>query len=154
NNAGVQMRNLGNSLRIRYLQALNLPIEIPAADDKTFYQGEYLIDFAKDLVAEKGNSLTEEDWQPFKEYAEQKMFEIIKATLRRVDIHHDIFFNENSLFENGAIWETLRELEDRGYVYRASLPEDADEEEKAEAGEKGVATWFRSTQFGDQKDRV
>jgi arginyl-tRNA synthetase len=69
NNAGQQMRNLGNSLRIRYLQALGLPVEI---DEKGFYQGEYLIDIAKQLVAEKGNTLVEEDFQPFKEYAEAK----------------------------------------------------------------------------------
>jgi len=57
NNAGVQMTNLGNSMRIRYLEALNLPVQVPDKDDKSFYQGEYLKDFAADLVLEKGDSL-------------------------------------------------------------------------------------------------
>jgi arginyl-tRNA synthetase len=154
NNAGVQMRNLGNSLRIRYLQALNLPVEIPAADDQTFYQGEYLIDFAKDLIAERGNTLVEEDWKPFKEYAEQKLFEIVKATLRRVDIHHDHFFNENSLYESGAVWDVLKQLESGGYIYEARFRENADEAEREKAKNYAPAKWFRSTMLGDKEDRV
>lgn len=154
NNAGVQMRNLGGSLRIRYLQALGRPIEIPGADDKTFYQGEYLVDFAKKLASEKGDSLADADWQPFKEYAEQQMFGIIKATLARVSIRHDVFFNENSLYDTGAVWETLERLDKAGYIYKAAVPEGASEEEREEAGGKGEATWFRSTALGDSKDRV
>ncbi|MBI5670464.1 MAG: arginine--tRNA ligase [Chloroflexi bacterium] len=155
NNAGKQMHDLGNSLRIRYLEALGQPVQIPETD---FYQGEYLKDFARDLVAEKGDALVNADWQPFKEYAEKRMFDVIRATLRRVNIEHDIFFNENSLYESGAVWDTLEELQERGYVYRAAKPEtdttnggEADDEENTG---KGEATWFRSTALGDAKDRV
>ncbi|MFN8564343.1 MAG: arginine--tRNA ligase [Anaerolineae bacterium] len=100
NNAGNQMRNLGNSLKLRYLEALGRPVEIP--DDGTFYQGDYLIDFAQALVREHSDSWADADWQPFKEYAEHQMFEWICASLARVQIHHDVFFNENSLYESGA----------------------------------------------------
>jgi arginyl-tRNA synthetase len=154
NNAGVQMTNLGNSLRIRYLEALGMPVEIPGADDKTFYHGEYLRDFAKQLVAEKGNTLVEEDWQPFKEYAEQKMFEMIRATLKRVNIHHDVFFNENSLYDSGAVWKTLEALEKGGHIYESNIRENADEEEREKAKNYAPAKWFRSTTFGDKEDRV
>jgi arginyl-tRNA synthetase len=154
NNAGAQMRNLGNSLRIRYLQALGRPVDNPSDDDKTFYRGDYLIDIAKQLVAEQGDSLADADWQPFKQYAELQMFANIRKTLDRVDIHHDVFFNENSLYESEAIWEVLAELDKRGYVYKASVREDATDEEREEAGGKGEATWFRSTALGDEKDRV
>ena len=154
NNAGVQMVNLGNSLRIRYLEALGVPVEVPGDDDKTFYQGEYLKDFAKQLVAEKGEGFVEADWQPFKEYAEKKMFEIIRSTLERINIQHDIFFNENSLYDSSAIWKVLQELDRRGYVYKAPEWEGASEEDKAKAANKEPATWFRCAQFGIGKDHV
>lgn len=158
NNAGVQMLNLGNSMRIRYLEALGLPVQIPAEDDKTFYQGEYLRDFARDLVAEKGNSLKDADWKPFKEYAENRMFDIIKATLKRVNIQHDVFFNENSLYETNAVWETLEQLKSRDHTYVAVKPEHTDDQKidaaKEDESGKEPATWFRSAPLGDSKDRV
>lgn len=150
NNAGVQMTNLGKSLRLRYLQALGDAID----EEALTYQGEYLKDIALKLAAEQGEALRDADWKPFKEYAEAHMFEIIKTTLRRVDIRHDQFFNENSLYDGGAVWDTLEALDQRGFTYKASVPEDADPEERAEAGDKGEAIWFRSTQLGDDKDRV
>jgi arginyl-tRNA synthetase len=152
NNAGAQMRNLGNSLRLRYLEALGRRVEFP--DDGTFYQGDYLIDFARELVEEHGDAWADLDWQPFKEYVEAKMFELIRASLARIQIRHDTFFNENSLYESGVVWEILEALEERGHVYTASVPETATPEEREEAGGKGEATWFRSTTFGDSKDRV
>lgn len=155
NNAGKQMHDLGNSLRIRYLEALGQPVQIPETD---FYQGEYLKDFARDLVAEKGGSLAGADWKPFKEYAEKRMFDVIRATLKRVNIEHDIFFNENSLYESGAVWETLEALQQRGHVYKAVKPEtdttNGGEPDEDENTGKGEATWFRSTALGDAKDRV
>ncbi len=152
NNAGAQMRNLGNSLRIRYRQALSLPVEIP--DDGTFYQGAYLTEMANQLAAERGAALAEADWQPFKEYAEKRMFELIRATLRRVDIHHDVFFNENSLYDSGAVEQTLAALRARGYIYESAEWEGADATEQQQAADKAPAVWFRSTAFGDTKDRV
>jgi arginyl-tRNA synthetase len=154
NNAGVQMQNLGNSVRIRYLQALNKPVDVPGADDKTFYQGEYLIDIARQLAAEQGDALVDADWQPFKEYAERKMFDIIRATLKRVNIEHDVFFNENSLYDTGAVWQVLEALDKGGYIYEAAYREGADEEEREKAKNYAPAKWFRSTQFGDAEDRV
>ncbi len=154
NNAGAQMINLGNSLRLRYLEALGQPVTIPDPDDLTFYRGDYLIDFAHDLVKEQGESLVDADWQPFKAYAERRMFEWIRESLARVNIRHDVFFNENTLYDSGAVWKTLDDLQARGYLYRAQLPEGASEEERQDMGGKGEAVWFRSTALGDEKDRV
>ncbi len=158
NNAGRQMRNVGESLRIRYLETLGRPVQVPDSSDQNFYQGDYLIDFARDLAAEVGDSLADADWQPFKEYAEKRMFEWIRASLARVQIVHDVFFNENTLYANGAIWEVLKTLDERGYVYKGSQPEydsteGKEKDDDAVAG-KGEATWFRSHKFGDVKDRV
>jgi arginyl-tRNA synthetase len=154
NNAGVQMVNLGNSLKIRYLEALNLPVQIPDEKDKSFYQGDYLKDFAADLALEKGDSLKDADWKPFKEYAENRMFDIIKDTLKRVNIQHDVFFNENSLYESEAVWETLAALEKGGHVYESAVRENADAEELEKGKNFAQAKWFRSTTFGDDEDRV
>ncbi len=151
NNAGMQMQSLGNSLRIRYLESLGLPVEIP---QEGFYQGEYLKDFAGELAAEQGKALVDADWQPFKEYAEKKMFAMIRATLERVDIIHDIFFNENSLYDDNSVWQVLAKLEQGGYIYESSVREGASEEETAKAAGLEPAKWFRSTQFGDNEDRV
>jgi arginyl-tRNA synthetase len=152
NNAGRQMRNLGNSLRLRYLQALGHAVDLPT--DDSFYQGEYLIEFADEIVKEQGDALADADWQPFKDYAEKRMFDWIKTSLGRIQIKHDVFFNENSLYESGAIWNVLEELQERGYVYKAARAESGDGDETAEDEGKGEAVWFRSTQFGDAKDRV
>jgi arginyl-tRNA synthetase len=150
NNAGVQMHNLGTSLRLRYHEALGLPVNL----DDIPYRGEYLRDFAQGLMAEHGDTWVDYDWQPFKEYAEQKMFGLIRATLQRIDIHHDIFFNENSLFDSGAIWDILENLEQRGYIYKAAEWEGASEDEKAKAEGKEPAVWFRCSHFGIEKDHV
>ena len=58
----------------------------------------------------------------------------IKTSLARVQIHHDTFFNENSLYESGAVWKVLEALEERGYTYKAVAREDATPEEREEAG--------------------
>ncbi|MCL4254582.1 MAG: arginine--tRNA ligase, partial [Anaerolineae bacterium] len=153
NNAGAQMRNLGESLRIRYLQELGQTIEIP--DMEKFYQGEYLIDYAKDLIAEKGDSLKNEDWQPFKEYAEKRMFDWIKETCERIGIRHDVFFNENTLYDTGAVWKVLEDLQERGYIYTSVTREgETDQDVIAKSANLKPAQWFKSTQFGDDEDRV
>ncbi|MFN8378590.1 MAG: arginine--tRNA ligase [Anaerolineae bacterium] len=158
NNAGAQMRALGNSLRIRYLEVLGRPYEMTEEERKTFYQGDYLKEFAAQLAAEVGDSWADKGYEAFKQYAEGKMFAMIRATLARVDIHHDVFFNENTLYDSGANADILERLDRAGYIYRASVPETdggaPDDDEDAKDADKGQATWFRSSRFGDPKDRV
>jgi arginyl-tRNA synthetase len=153
NNAGVQMRNLGESLRIRYLNALGKDVTLPDEKDTTFYQGDYLIEFANNLIEEHGDSMADADWQFFKEYAEKRMFERIKATLKRIDIHHDVFFNENSLYDSGAIWDVLETLQQKDYIYTSINAETGDNDDEKTDG-KDPAQWFRTSKFGDPKDRV
>ncbi|MDZ4766809.1 MAG: arginine--tRNA ligase [Chloroflexota bacterium] len=156
NNAGVQMNNLAISLRIRYYEALGLPLN----NEEPPYKGAYLADLGKALAAEQGDALKDADLQPFKQYAETQMFAMIRATLKRVDIHHDVFFNENSLYDSGAIWNILERLEQRGTIYKSATPEfdetggGADDDVNEKNAGKGAATWFRSGKFGDNKDRV
>ncbi len=153
NNAGNQMRNLGESLRLRYLEAVG-----EASDAQPDYQGSYLIDIAQALAADPDPALTEAaragDWQPFKEAAEARMFAQIKATLARIDIVHDHFFNEQSLYESRALWDTLAQLEGRGHVYESAVREGEGAAVQAENADLAPAKWFRSTAFGDTEDRV
>ena len=153
NNAGAQMRNLGNSMKIRYLQALGLPAELPK-EEGTFYQGEYLKEFAELLVSEKGHTLVDEDWEIFKEYAEQKMFLMIQQTLARIQIKHDNFFNENALYDDGSVDATLKALQARDLIYTGAVRETETDEIKAQNAKVAPAHWFRSTRFGDTEDRV
>lgn len=152
NNAGNQMIILGNSLMLRYQEALGETIDFP----NDYYQGEYLIEIAQELVQEHGKSLKDKDWQYFKNIAEASMFDWIKQSLTAIDITHDAYFNEISLFENEEIWEVLDILDKNGYIYKSTHWEGAGDEEIAEVTEKGYepATWFRSSKFGDEKDRV
>ena len=150
NNAGNQMVMLGESLKVRYLQALGDDVEL----DENHYQGDYLVDYAAELVEAYGDSWRDKEWRDFKEFAEEKMFGWIKTSLKAIDIEHDEFFNEDSLFKNEDVWETLSELKDNGYVYEAKEWAGASDEEKAKAESRDPAQWFATTKFGDDKDRV
>lgn len=152
NNAGNQMIILGKSLQARYLQALGQTIDY----HEDYYRGEYLIDIAKDLAQKHGDSLTDKEWSYFKDIAEAQMFDWIKKSLASIDISHEAFFNETSLFESEAIWEVLDLLKQNGYIYQSAYREGAGEEEIAEVTAKNYqpATWFRSSKLGDEKDRV
>lgn len=151
NNAGRQMQMLGESLRLRYLQAAGREVELPQED---FYQGEYLVQQARDLLRERGEALIDADSGVFQQLAEERMFAGIRATLRRIDIRHDRFFNEHSLYEDGALQEVLDGLQDAGQLYRAAEWEGASQREKARARGRAPATWFRASRFGIDKDHV
>ena len=151
NNAGRQMQLLGQSLQARYREALGLPADFPVEG----YQGDYLAGIAQDLVAAHGDALADEPWQRFKDEAETAIFKWIEASLAKVNIHFDVFFNENSLYDDGSVWQVLDKLQERGFVYRAVTRDGASEDERAKAPAGAQdAVWFRSTQLGDEEDRV
>ena len=134
NNAGRQMRKLGMSVQVRYLQAIGKDVELP--DDG--YQGEYIKEIAQSLVETHGESLAEEsDETIFKEAAESAIFEQIQHTLKRMNIEMDSFFNEKSLYESGAIDETVQTFRGKGMAY-----------------DEDGAVWFKTTEFGKDKDTV
>lgn len=134
NNAGRQMRKLGLSVRARYLQAIGKSEELP----EDGYKGEYIKEIAQDLVAKHGKSLADDaDETIFKEAAESAIFDQIQTTLKRMNIEMDSFFNEKSLYDSGAIEETVEKFREKGMVYN----------------EDG-AVWFKTTEFGKDKDTV
>ncbi len=133
NDAGRQMRVLGESTKARYLELLGLESDFP----EDGYQGEYIKDIAQELVDEAGDALKDHDHLPFKEKAEKLIFEDISSTLARMGITFDNYYNEHSLYEDGHIEDVVAELRGKGLVF-----------------EKDNATWFKTTEFGQEKDRV
>ncbi len=133
NNAGRQMRILGQSVRARYLELIGRPSKFPEEG----YQGEYIWEIARTIVQEQGDAWADEDWRPFKERAEAWLFEDIRHTLERMGIHFDVWFNEHDLYVSSAIMKTVEALRERGYAY-----------------DKDGAVWFKATAFGAEKDRV
>ncbi len=134
NNAGRQMRVLGNSVRLRYLELTGVTEEFP----EDHYQGEYISEIAKSLYDKHGDGLKDEGPEGiFKDEAERVIFEDIKKTLGRLGINHKIFFNENSLYEEGKIDGLLNTFKERGLSY-----------------EKDGAVWLKLAELGNEKDKV
>jgi arginyl-tRNA synthetase len=134
NNAGRQMRVLGDSVRLRYHEILGEKIEFP----EDYYQGEYIKDIAQKLYDKSGDKLKDENPEGiFKESAEKEIFKEISATLDRLHIKHKIFYNENSLYEEGKIEALLKEFKDKNVSY-----------------EKDGAIWLKLTELGNEADKV
>jgi arginyl-tRNA synthetase len=133
NNAGLQMKKLAQSVFLRYREIMGAKIDFP----EDLYQGEYIRDIAGNCRKEKGDSLTEADLEYFKQSAVAVIFEEIKATLKRMGIVFDVYYNESDLYQSGEIESTLQALKDRGLTYQNE-----------------GAVWFKATQFGAEKDRV
>jgi len=134
NDAGRQMRVLGESVRARYYELLGKDEKFPEGG----YEGEYIKDIARSLLDEFGDGLlSAADEKPFKEKAEEEIFADISATLKRMNIKMDSFFNEHSLYEDGKIEETIQKLRDLDLAY-----------------DEDGAVWFKTTAFGKDKDTV
>ncbi len=133
NDAGRQIAMLGESTQIRYLQLLGDDVQL----EKDHYQGEYIIDIAQELFVQYGDQLRDEPPKYFGDYAKDQISVGQKASLAKINIQFDNYFREQSLYESGKVWEALEILKERGFVY-----------------EKDDAQWFKTTEFGDDKDRV
>ncbi len=135
NNAGNQMRTLAESIYIRYCRELG--DDLPFPEDG--YKGEYIVEIAKEIITAKGDSLRNvgEDKSYFQKYGEEWCFKKIKETLARLNVKHDVFYNEDSLYSTGKIAEVIEEFRKKDLVYDSE-----------------GAVWFRATNFGADKDRV
>lgn len=137
NDAGNQVVNLCKSIEARYLQELGQDVPMP----EDGYHGEDIKGFAKELVAEKGDallSMTAEEREAFlRSYGLEKELAKIKRDLGRFRVDFDVWFSETSLYEDGQVEASLAELRDKGQTY-----------------EQDGATWLRTTDYGDDKDRV
>ena len=151
NNAGRQMRVLGQSVQARYKALVDsdegtrvlededgTTLEVPTSFPDDGYRGDYIIDIASGLVEQHGDALlAEEDETIFKQAAEEAIFKDIERTLLRLKIKMDTFFNEKSLYDSNRVWEVVEEFRSKNLAF------DAD-----------GAVWFKTTDLGHEQDKV
>jgi arginyl-tRNA synthetase len=137
NDAGNQMDNLGKSVLLRYRELLGETAEFPEG----CYRGDYIRDLASELLKRDGERhLAREAAEVvplFTDYAAGAILEGIKEDLRTFGVVFELYFSERELYRDEGVEKLLRDLEEKGFVYR-----------------EGEALWFRTTAFGDEKDRV
>ncbi|MBU8921195.1 MAG: arginine--tRNA ligase [Bacteroidales bacterium] len=138
NDAGSQVRKLGLSLLTRFRQRIGEDVEFP----EDGYPGDYLVDIAAEIPEETGrewlDSSDENAREAFGSLALEKITAWIREDLEKFGVRFDTFFNESTLHrEGGEVTEALELYKSKEVVY-----------------EKEGAVWFRSTDFGDEKDRV
>ena len=134
NNAGRQMRVLGESVYARYMELLGESMEIPEGG----YEGLYIQDIAKLILNDYADKFKNDKENPiFKQTAETYIFNDIEKTLEKIGLKFDSFFNENTLYENKEIDNVIDNLKSKKLVY-----------------EKDGALWFKGTEVGRDSDRV
>ncbi len=133
NDAGKQMDILGLSIRERAKELVGLPSEFP----EDGYKGDYIRDLAKELLDKYGKEIVEKDVEFFKNYGLDKILNGIKKDLSDFGVEFDNWFSERTLYENHILDNVITLLREKGLTY-----------------EKDGALWLKTTQFGDDKDRV
>ncbi len=137
NDAGNQITNLALSLYARYLQLFGIEKELP----EDGYHGKDIIEIAKNIKEELGDQFINVDEQEaityFRKIGTEHELQKIKDILKEYRVLHDVWFSETSLYDENKVEPTIQKLKDRGYTYEAD-----------------GALWFKSTEFGDDKDRV
>ncbi len=140
NDAGSQIQKLGNSLRIRIRQELGENVDFPTdeIERKNYYPGDYLIPVAKKYIEEHGNiDINNVELQELCDYAKAEMEACQRKLLENFRVHFDKFYSELDLHKSGKVEKRYKELMDKGFLY-----------------EQEGAMWFKSTQYGDDQDRV
>jgi len=137
NDAGRQVKLLGLSVFARYNQLLG--IDYPSPEDG--YKGFYIEDIANKVIKNYGNKYAEasieEAGEFFTDFSYRLMLEGIKQDLKEFGIIFDAWQSERELYEKGEVAQSINDLKEHDYIY-----------------EEEGAVWFRSTAFGDDKDRV
>ena len=140
NDAGSQIQKLGNSLRIRLQQEKGENVDFPTdeIERKNYYPGDYLIPVAKKFLELNPTvDVDNVELSVLCDFAKKEMEECQKKLLEDFRVHFDNFYSELDLHKSGKVEESYKELMDKGMLY-----------------EKEGAMWFKSSEFGDDQDRV
>lgn len=136
NDAGNQIDNLAASVNARYLELLGETTDFP----ENGYHGHDIVDTANRIIKKSGDKYLKMDaaqrLEIFKEVALKEKLEALKEDLAAFNVEHDIWFSERTLHPQ-AVKEACEVLQKNGYIY-----------------EKDGALWLKSTDYGDDKDRV
>lgn len=137
NDQGNQMNNLGSSVYARYLELLGETVEFPEAG----YRGDYIRDLAGKMMEREGDIHGRRNREAaipdFTDYAAGAILDEIKEDLRAFGVVFESYFSEKDLYRDDGVAELLAELEAKGFIYH-----------------DGETLWFKTTDFGDEKDRV
>jgi arginyl-tRNA synthetase len=152
NDAGAQVDTLARSVHLRYREALGEDIGEIA---EGYYPGDYLKPVGASLAQEFGERFVaapESEWLDlFKRRSVAAMLDLIRQDLSLLGVHHDVFASEREVQEEGAVDRALQRLEEKGLVYRGTLPPPRGK--TVEDWEPQELLLFRSTEFGDDQDR-
>jgi arginyl-tRNA synthetase len=133
NDAGAQITNLARSVQARIRHAAGLEADIPEGG----YHGEYIKDIAQRYVSERADDPGGDDLEAIRRFAVRELRKEQDRDLAALGVRFDVYYLESSLYEEGKVDETQRALIAAGHTY-----------------EKDGALWLRTTDFGDDKDRV
>ena len=137
NDSGRQIQTLGRSVFLRYQELLGRKVKFP--DD--CYQGGYIVDLAADIKSQQGEallSLADDDaLMQCARFAAGKILEGMRDDLKLFGVEFDCWFSEQSLYDSGRVDQMIDAFRKKGIIY-----------------EKEGALWFKTSEFGDEKDRV
>ncbi len=137
NDSGRQIQTLGRSVFLRYRQLTGDPVPFP----EDCYQGDYIRDIASKILEERGESLLEQSDEAAvsfcARYAADLILEDMRQDLERFGVRYDCWFSEQSLYDSGKVSAILDHFRESGTIY-----------------EHEGALWFRTSAYGDEKDRV
>ncbi|MBF0099793.1 MAG: arginine--tRNA ligase [Desulfobacterales bacterium] len=137
NDSGRQIKTLGRSVYLRMLDLLGRTVDFP----EDCYQGDYILDIAKDILQSKGKELGEWDTEKAIVYCSRVAADVIldgiRTDLRQFGVIHDTWFSEQTLYDEGKVDAAIISFKNKGIVY-----------------EHDGALWFKTTDYGDEKDRV
>ncbi len=131
NDEGNQINILGRSVQLRLAELKGEKVEFP----EDHYQGDYIYDIARELKEDP--KIIQDDPEFFPTYSADHILSIIKKELDDFGVKFDCWYSQKSLRKSGKIEKALAVLKEKGFIY-----------------EQEGAVWFKSTAFGDDKDRV
>jgi arginyl-tRNA synthetase len=137
NDSGRQILTLGRSVYLRYKEMLGQKVTFP----DECYQGDYIGDLAAEIKMEKGDAILNQPQEDAlmicARFAAEKILAGIREDLKTFGIEFDRWFSEQSLYDSGRVDQILDNFRNQGIIY-----------------EKDGALWFKTSDFGDEKDRV
>lgn len=151
NDYGNQIDILSQSVFFRYKEAIT-KTKIPIPEG--YYPGDYLIPLGEKLAERYKDTLlnyTDDDKKKITSFAIEEMLHLIKKDLKSIDINHDIFFYESSLYKENKIQVIIDKLIAEDLVYKGNIP--APKGKKHDNWEEKEQLLFRSSKFGDTHDR-
>ena len=137
NDAGTQMRLFNETLYVRYAQALGQDEPVPEKG----YQGNYVVELGQQLAQEHGDKFLQMDregaTEALGEIGLREMLEGIRSDLKLMDVHHDNWFSERSLYDDGYFARIMTILRQGDHL-----------------AEQEGAVWFKAEELGGGKDEV